>query len=97
MPRLVTGEHLIVCVLADDTFGSVLDQLAPGQGVYLQFHQGDDVMYGIPVYDSDVEAGRGTTNMEKLGITRTTPVSEVIERILANEAQGLRLAIHQTQ
>jgi len=93
MPSFVTGEHLIISVLADDTIGWILDQLGDREGAYLQFYAGDDALYGIPIYDTDQEMGRGTTTLEKLGLTRDSVVRDLIDAVAAEEVDSLRLSI----
>lgn len=92
MPKLQTGEHLVIAVLASDRLGWILDQLAPGEGAYLQYYAGEDAMYGVPMYNNDLDAGRGTL-LEKLELTRESTVREMIDRIVASEVTGLRVAI----
>ena len=92
MPSFETGEHLVIAVLAEDRLGWVLDQLGEKEGAYLQFYAGQDAMYGVPMYDTDLQAGRGTS-LEKLGLTRESSVREMLDRILADEVNDVRIAI----
>lgn len=92
MPTLTTGEHVVIAVLASDRLGWILDQLGPQEGAYLQYYAGDDAMYGIPLYDSDLDTGRGTS-LEKLGLDRESTVRETIDRITANEVNDLRVSV----
>lgn len=92
MPMLSTGERLVIAVLASDRIGWILDQLAPGEGAYLQYFAGDDAMYGVPMYNNDLDAGRGSL-LEELGLSRENTVREMIDRIVASEVTELRVAI----
>ncbi|OZE39069.1 hypothetical protein CH278_01935 [Rhodococcus sp. 05-2254-5] len=87
-PQLITGERLLIAVMAYDTIGYCMDQLEDGQGAIIALHRGEDAIYSVPL---GISAGLDgwTWELEDLGLTRDDLVTTTVDRVLDWEANRL--------
>lgn len=86
-PKLVTTERLIVAALESDTLGWCLDQLDEGAGAVFAQQIADDATQSVALGTGI--PGDVTWEMEELGLTRDSTVSEMFDAVYTWEAHHL--------
>ncbi|WP_068162726.1 hypothetical protein [Rhodococcus phenolicus] len=87
-PVMSTGERLLIAVTGSDTIGWCEDQLEPDTGAMLGYHAGDDLMYHMPILNGRF-VGRRSWQIEELGLTRASTVAQLVDALLAGQADDL--------